>query len=310
MKILLTGGAGFIGSKIIYKLKNEHDIIVLDNFLEQIHGTAPIKIDGVTYVEGDVRNICDWELALSYNPDVIFHMASETGTGQSMDEINRYVTTNINGTSIMLDLINSGKYGIKKVILTSSRAVYGESKNIESNYELKPLSVYGVTKLTQEQLITTSCKVPYTILRYQNVFGDGQSLNNPYTGIISIFSNIFNNGGTVEIYDNGEPTRDFIYVDDIVNVTLLCMENNISDGKIYNVGTGIKTSILSMAEKLRDIINPNSKINVTNYHRKGDIMHANGDITKITNDLNWEPKIDIDFGLSKFVEWFKSELKN
>lgn len=306
MKVLISGGAGFIGTKIIHQLKGEHEIIVLDNFLEQIHGTEPKLVDGVNYIDGDVRNVSDWELALSHNPDVIFHMASETGTGQSMDEIDRYVSTNVNGTSIMLDLVNSGRYNVKKIILTSSRAVYGEGDNIEGNYELKPLSVYGVTKLTQEQLILTSSKVPYTILRYQNVYGDGQSLNNPYTGIISIFSNIFHKGGDVEIYDNGEPTRDFIYVDDIVDATLLCMGNNISDGKIYNVGTGVNTSILSVTEQLRDKINPHSEITITNYHREGDIMHANGDITKITTELGWTPKRDTNFGLSKFVEWFKN----
>ena len=258
MKILITGGAGFIGTKIINRLKNEHEIVVLDNLLEQIHGKTPKLINGVKYVIGDVRNIIDWEKSMEFNPEIILHLASETGTGQSMDEINRYVTTNIVGTSIMLDLVNSGNYNVKKIILSSSRAVYGDGVNDENNLSLSPKSVYAVTKLTQEQLLQTSSKVPYTILRYQNVFGDGQSLNNPYTGIISIFSNIFKNGGDVEIYDNGEPTRDFIYVDDVVDATIICMFNDISDYGIYNVGTGIGVSILEVTEKLKNKVNPKS----------------------------------------------------
>jgi len=307
MTILISGGAGFIGTKLISELlKDNHNIVVLDSFLEQIHGKNPKLVEGVTYIKGDVRNVSDWESSLSHDPSVVFHLASETGTGQSMDEIDRYVSTNINGTSIMLDLINSGKYNVKKVILTSSRAVYGDTENVETNYELKPLSVYGVTKLTQEQLLTTSCKVPYTILRFQNVFGDGQSLNNPYTGIISIFSTIFGEDGDVEIYDNGTPTRDFVYVGDIVDATLLCVGNNVSDYKTYNVGSGVSSSILNVTKKLRGLIGSSSTINITNYHRDGDIIHAIGDITKIYDDLGWSPKYSVEDGLTRFVAWFKN----
>jgi len=307
MKILISGGAGFIGTKIINKLKDNHEIVVLDNLLEQIHGKTPKLIDGIKYIIGDVRNISDWEKSMEFNPDIILHLASETGTGQSMDEINRYVSTNVVGTSIMLDLVNSGKYDVKKIILSSSRAVYGDGVNDENNLSLVPKSVYGVTKLTQEQLLQTSCKVPYTILRYQNVFGDGQSLNNPYTGIISIFSNIFKNGGDVEIYDNGEPTRDFIYVDDVVDATIICMFNDNSNYGVYNVGTGIGVSILEVTEKLKTKINPKSNIKITDYHREGDIIHAKAEINKIKKELDWSPKRDLEFGLSNFVNWFKNE---
>ena len=307
MKILISGGAGFIGTKIINKLKDNHEIVVLDNLLEQIHGKTPKLIDGIEYIIGDVRNISDWEKSMEFNPDIILHLASETGTGQSMDEINRYVSTNVVGTSIMLDLVNSGKYDVKKIILSSSRAVYGDGVNDENNLSLVPKSVYGVTKLTQEQLLQTSCKVPYTILRYQNVFGDGQSLNNPYTGIISIFSNIFKNGGDVEIYDNGEPTRDFIYVDDVVDATIICMFNDNSNYGVYNVGTGIGVSILEVTEKLKTKINRKSNIKITDYHREGDIIHAKAEINKIKKELDWSPKRDLEFGLSNFVNWFKNE---
>jgi dTDP-L-rhamnose 4-epimerase len=231
MKILITGGAGFIGSKIINKIKNQHEILVLDNLLEQVHGNTPKFIEGIKYIVGDVRNKTDWEKCLSMNPEIIIHMASETGTGQSMDEIDRYVTTNIGGVSVMLDYLNNQSHNVKKIILTSSRAVYGDSENIEINECVSPLSIYGITKLVQEQLVQTGLKIPYTILRFQNVFGEGQSLLNPYTGIISIFSKKIQNNEVIELYDNGNPTRDFIHVDDVVDSILLCLENNISDYK-------------------------------------------------------------------------------
>jgi len=308
MRILITGGAGFIGSKLINKLLlDNHEITVLDNFLKQIHGDKRVFNDKVKYIIGDVRKESDWLLALEESPEIIFHLASETGTGQSMDEINRYVDTNVVGTSIMLDLINSGKYGVKKIILSSSRAVYGDEVNIESNPNLKPKSVYGVTKLTQEQLIVTGCKIPYTILRYQNVYGEGQSLNNPYTGIISIFSKIFSKGDGVTLFDKGVPTRDFIYVDDVVEATYLCVDKK-SDYKIYNVGYGTALSILEVTEKLKNLINKNCIITISDYHRKGDVIHAKADIKKIKEDLGWSPKIGIDEGLIKFIKWFKKEM--
>jgi|688.fasta_scaffold08806_22 dTDP-L-rhamnose 4-epimerase len=305
MKILITGGAGFIGSKLIDRLLlDNHEIIVLDNFLNQIHGNKPTLKNGVKYIFGDVRKKSDWLKSLKENPEIIFHLASETGTGQSMDKINRYVNTNVVGTSIMLDLVNSNKYGVKKIILTSSRAVYGDEENIESNYVLKPKSVYGVTKLTQEQLIITGCNIPYTILRYQNVYGEGQSLNNPYTGIITIFSNIFEKGGEVSIFDNGLATRDFIHVNDVVDATYLAI-NEKTNYNIYNVGTGIDVPILEVTKKLKNLINKNSTIKIIDYHRKGDIINAKADIKKIITDLNWSPIVTLDEGLERFVEWFK-----
>ena len=175
------------------------------------------------------------------------------------------------------------------------------------DFNLKPKSVYGVTKLTQEQLITTGSKIPYTILRYQNVYGAGQSLNNPYTGIISIFSNIFNKGGEVTLFDNGVPSRDFIYVDDVVEATYLCI-NEKGNYKTYNVGIGNSLTIQEVTEKLKNLINKDCNIKISDYHRDGDVMHAKANIKKIKKDLNWKPKIDIDNGLDRFTKWFKKEI--
>ena len=307
MKILITGGAGFIGTHLVNKLKNEHEITIFDNFLEQVHGKIPKKISGVKYIIGDVTNVQDWETAMLSNPDVIIHLASDTGTGQSMDEIIRYCNTNIMGTSIMIDILNKKENNVKKVILSSSRAVYGDENNSISNCNINPKSVYGVTKLTQELLIKTSLKVPYTILRYQNVYGDGQSLNNQYTGIISIFSKKLQKNELIEVYDQGIPTRDFIYVGDVVELTSECIFNKKSDNKIYNVGTGESTKILDVANKLKELYESESKIEITSFHRDGDVMHAIGDISETFKDLNWSYKYSLDYGLNKIVEWVKNK---
>lgn len=307
MRLLVTGGAGFIGTHLVNKLKNEHEITIFDNFLEQVHGKIPKKISGVDYVTGDVTNIQDWEIAMSSNPDVIIHLASDTGTGQSMDEIIRYCNTNIMGTSIMIDILNKKENNVKKVILSSSRAVYGDEDNAISNCNINPKSVYGVTKLTQELLIKTSLKVPYTILRYQNVYGDGQSLNNQYTGIISIFSKRFEKNETIEIYDNGNPTRDFIYVGDVVNLTIECINNEKTNNKVYNVGTGVSTKITDIANKLKRLYNSNSEIKISSYHRDGDIIHAIANLSETINDLRFKPKYSLDYGLNKLVKWVRKQ---
>ena len=307
MNILVTGGAWFIGRAIIKKLSTDNNIIILDNFLEQVHGATPNKnIPDCTVIEGDISDKKAWELAFSYNPDIILHLASETGTGQSMTEITRYANTNIIGTTLMLDLLNNTKHNVKKVILSSSRAVYGEQDNIESNKKLNPLSVYAVTKLTQEQLISSSLNIPYTIFRYQNVYGPGQSIKNPYTGIISIFSEKFRSNLDVDIWDNGKPTRDFVYIDDVVDATILSIDNSHTNNQIINVGTGEATSILEVTRILRDKINKNCKINITKYHRPGDILHAKADITK-AKKLGWVPKVNIIQGLHRFNTWFKTQ---
>ena len=308
MKILITGGAGFIGTKLCKKLNEKYEIIVFDNFSEQIHGKKEYDfVKNVKYTIGDVTNVKDWEKVMSQNPDVIIHLAAETGTGQSMDEITKYVRTNIIGTSVMLEYLNRNETNVKKIILSSTRAVYGELENFSDTLIVDPKSVYAVTKLSQENLIKVSSKVPYTILRYQNVFGDGQSLNNPYTGIISIFSNLFLKNKPITIFDNGVPTRDFVYVEDVVDATILCIENNISDFKTYDVGTGNDIKIIDVTKKLKQIFRSDSEIIVSDYHRLGDIIHAKANITNIQTDLNWVTKYSVDDGLNIFYNWFKQK---
>ena len=352
--ILISGGAGFIGSHLALKLlKKGHQITVLDNLSPQIHLNAnqsglykSIK-DKVTFIKGDVRNKEDWIKSIKKS-DIIVHLAAETGTGQSMYELQKYVDVNSLGTAVMLDVLSNIKNKVRKVILASSRSVYGEGKyfcekngtifpgqrtnkqmsegkfEILSPYNMKPLtplptdedskihptSIYGITKNNQEQLVLASCKslgISAIALRYQNVYGPGQSLINPYTGILSIFSTRILNNNPVYVFEDGMESRDFVFIDDVIDATVLSIEDNIVSSDSFNVGSGESINILAVAESLKKMYHSNIDIKITGTYRLGDIRHNKADISKINSCLGYSPKVSFEFGLQKFVNWVKTQ---
>ena len=353
--ILVTGGAGFIGSNLVLKLLDRgYYITVLDNLSPQIHGKNPetdsslfksIK-DKVKFIKGSVTDRENWEKALS-NQDAIIHLAAETGTGQSMYQVHKYVDVNINGTALMLDVLVNGDYKIKKVIIASSRAIYGEGKyrskelgivfpphrseedlnkgDFEVKYpnssdltlvatdeesKIHPSSVYGITKQNQEQMIMTVCPtlgIAAVAFRYQNVYGPGQSLKNPYTGILSIFSTQIKNGNGINIFEDGKESRDFVYIDDVVDATILGLEKEEANNQIFNVGTGTPTDVYTVAKQLIENYRIVVPITISGNYRLGDIRHNFADITKISSMLNFVPKISFNQGLEKFTNWVNSQ---
>lgn len=353
--VLITGGAGFIGSNLALKLNAKgYSITVLDNLSPQIHGDNPevssplfISIqDKVKFIKGTVTSKQDWIKALE-GQDVIVHYAAETGTGQSMYEIQKYVDVNVNGTAIMLDLLANTKHNIKKVVIASSRSIYGEGKYInekgesiypkhrtseymdKGEFEVKfpgsetlklvatdeeskihPSSVYGITKQNQEQMIMTVCptlNIAPVAFRYQNVYGPGQSLKNPYTGILSIFSTQIKNGNGINIFEDGKETRDFVFIDDVVDATILGIEKQAADGEIFNVGTGIPTDVISVANGLIKNYGQNVSVNISGNYRLGDIRHNYADLTKIRTKLGFEPKYSFEMGLKEFTNWVNTQ---
>lgn len=353
--ILVTGGAGFIGSNLVLKLLDRgYYITVLDNLSPQIHGKNPetesslfISIkDKVKFIKGSVTDRENWEKALS-NQDAIIHLAAETGTGQSMYQVHKYVDVNINGTALMLDVLVNGDYKIKKVIIASSRAIYGEGKyrskelgivfpphraeedlnkgDFEVKYpnssdltlvatdeesKIHPSSVYGITKQNQEQMIMTVCPtlgIAAVAFRYQNVYGPGQSLKNPYTGILSIFSTQIKNGNGINIFEDGKESRDFVYIDDVVDATILGLEKEEANNQIFNVGTGTPTDVYTVAKQLIENYRLEVPITISGNYRLGDIRHNFADITKISSMLNFVPKISFNQGLEKFTNWVNSQ---
>ncbi len=350
-KILITGGAGFIGSKLSLELQQKgYEVTILDNLSSQIHGENPESdsplyrsiLGKVNFIKGDVANFEDWERALE-DQNVVVHFAAETGTGQSMYQIEKYTEVNVSGTAIMLDILVNQPHKVTKVIIASSRAVYGEGKylhpelgliypkprNVETmrngkfeiiypdgqmltalptdeESKIHPTSIYGITKYTQEQMVMTACSsmgVAPVALRFQNVYGEGQSLLNPYTGILSIFSSQILNGNNINVFEDGKESRDFIHVDDAVEATIKCIENDAANGEVFNVGTGVSTSVTTVAESLRKFYNIDFKIHVSGQFRLGDIRHNFADISKIRTKLNFQPRISFEEGMCKFTSW-------
>ena len=353
--ILITGGAGFIGSNLALKLISKgYNVTVLDNLSEQIHGSNPESdsplyqsIKGkVNFIKGTVTAKEDWQKAIA-KQDIIVHYAAETGTGQSMYEIQKYVDVNINGTAIALDLLANTSHQVKKMVIASSRSIYGEGKYksdelgivfpnhriskhmdngdfdvkvegssslilmaTDEDSKIHPSSVYGITKQNQEQMIMTVCPtlgIAPVAFRYQNVYGPGQSLKNPYTGILSIFSTQIKNGNSINIFEDGKESRDFVFVDDVVDATILGIENEEANNEIFNVGTGIPTDVITVANSLIKNYNKYVQVTISGNYRLGDIRHNYADLTKIKNKLSFNPKFSFEQGLKQFTNWVDNQ---
>lgn len=356
MNVLITGGAGFIGSNIALKLiKKGYSVTVLDSLSEQIHGinpeqTSPLfqSIKGkVNFIKGDVNNRSDWEQAL-VDIDYVIHLAAETGTGQSMYEIKKYVDTNIGGTALLLDLLTNIKHNVKRVVVAESRAIYGEGKYrcpncgdvypqerkdedmAKGDFECKcpmcggevklvattedsaihPSSVYGISKQVQGQLVHLICKnigVESVSFRYQNVYGPGQSLTNPYTGILSIFSTRIKNGNSLNIFEDGLESRDFVYIEDVVDATILGMVVPEANGHVFNIGTGVAIDVLTVANTLCEKYGIQVPITISGNYRLGDIRHNYADITSARQILGFEPKWNFSDGIQQFTNWVNQQ---
>ncbi len=352
--VLITGGAGFIGSNLALKLINQgYTVTVLDNLSEQIHGNPETSSlyqsikDKVNFIQGDVRIKEDWYKALK-NQNIVVHLAAETGTGQSMYEVQKYVDVNINGTALFLDYLVNEKHDVQKVIIASSRAIYGEGKYnctdhgavypserlekdlsqsdfepkcpicnqtvsilaTDENSKIHPSSVYGITKQNQEQMVLNVCKsigIPAVAYRYQNVYGPGQSLKNPYTGILSIFSTQIRNGNNINIFEDGEESRDFVFIEDVVDATILGIQKDEANYEVFNVGSGVATTVMQVATTLKDFYQAEISINVTGNFRLGDIRHNFADLGKIKTKLGFSAQFDFATGVKQFVDWVKSQ---
>lgn len=352
MNILITGGVGFIGSNLARALvARGHTVTVMDNLSPQIHGeNSPLLAtirDQVRFLHGDVRNREDWIVALE-GQDSVVHLAAETGTGQSMYEIERYVDVNIRGTALLLDLLANHPHSVRKLVVASSRSIYGEGryrcrdhgivfpvarkaadmergdfnvkcpycqKNVEllattEDSRIHPSSLYGITKQNQEQMILTlgdSLGIPAIALRYQNVYGPGQSLSNPYTGILSIFSTRIKNGNEIVIFEDGEESRDFVYIDDVVCATVASVELETPGQHVVNIGAGVRTSVLTVARSLIDAYGADVPVRVTGNFRLGDIRDNFADITAARELLGYEPETDFANGIRKFAAWVDAQ---
>uniref|UniRef100_E6QLI9 NAD-dependent epimerase/dehydratase n=1 Tax=mine drainage metagenome TaxID=410659 RepID=E6QLI9_9ZZZZ len=349
MKILITGGAGFIGQHLArFLLERNVSLTILDNFLPQVHGNAaqlPADLAArVRLVRGDVADPVAMQDALQ-GVERIVHLAAETGTGQSMYEVGRYARTNLEGTAYIFDVLaKTPNRKLDRIVVASSRAIYGEgayqceqdglvypqprssAAKQEGSFDplcpvckracataatpesapAQPSSFYGLTKLTQEQMVLLFGQVlgiPSVALRYQNVFGPGQSLQNPYTGILAIFSNLARVGQQIRVFEDGMESRDFVYIDDVVAATATALLAPMEGCHSINVGSGERTTVLEVAEQINAYFGSRSTVQVTGAFREGDIRHGLADLTSARELLGYRPAWGFADGLKRFLAW-------
>jgi len=353
MKILVTGGCGFIGSFLVDRLVNDgHDVVVLDNLEKQVHpnGKPQYINDAANYIFADILNN-DVIKNIMDSVEVVFHMASAVGVSQSLYEIEKYVKTNSLGTAKLLNFLANEEHNVKKIIVSSSMTLYGEgsyecpncglfypklrdddqmkrkeweircpkcgriSKPLPTKEDkpLNPASVYAITKRDQEELTMTIGKtygIPTVALRYFNVYGPRQSLNNPYTGVTAIFSARLKEGKSPLIFEDGRQTRDFISVHDVIESNIMVMKNSNANYNSFNVGSGKPITILEVAKSIANLLDVKVEPKVLDEFRSRDVRHCFADISKIKKTIGFEPKISFEEGLKELVEWGKEETVN
>jgi len=343
--VLVTGGAGFIGCALAQRAATEaRRWVVLDNLHPQVHasGTRPADLpEAAELVVGDVTDAGAWDTLLAdVRPDVVVHLAAETGTAQSLDEATRHAMVNLVGTTQMLDAFGRAGVEPRQIVLASSRAVYGEGQwrrtddhrvfaaPMRSHAQLEagewdfpqseglpsradrtpeaPTSVYGATKLAQEHVLGAWAGARATrlhVLRFQNVYGPGQSLTNSYTGIVSLFSQLARRGESIPLYEDGAITRDFVFIDDVVAaVVATLLRPDASYPYALDVGTGTGTTIARLAETIAAYHGAPAP-HVNGRFRDGDVRHASSDIELTRAALDWSPEVDVAEGVARLQEW-------
>lgn len=346
MRVLVTGGAGFIGSHLVDGLLElGHTVAVFDNLEPQVHPTGewPSYLNSeARRVRGDVRDVDALNNVLD-GIDAVYHFAAMVGVGQSMYEIRRYCDVNVMGTATVLEALLPRRDQVSKLVVASSMSLYGEGRyrDAEGNpiapglrpdsqlerhdWEVygpdgqpavpvptdeekiaRPTSVYAVSKRDQEELclsVGRAYGIPAVALRFFNVFGSRQALSNPYTGVAAIFSSRMLSGNPPVVYEDGNQTRDFVHVSDIVQANLLALQHSRADYEAINVGTGRPVTINEVATTLAKALGKPIVPEITGQFRAGDIRHCVADIRKAESLLGYAPKIGFEAGMDALVEW-------
>lgn len=345
--ILVTGGAGFIGSALSQKLAERvARFVVVDNLHPQVHtsGERPASLhEAAELIVGDVTDAAVWDAVLSQvAPTTVIHLAAETGTGQSLLEASRHASANVLGTTEMLDGFVRAGVLPRRILLSSSRAVYGEgqwqtadgavfSPGQRSHAQLDraewnfagtslpnraivtppaPTSVYGATKLAQEHILSSwaaALGVELTVLRLQNVYGPGQSLINAYTGIVSLFSQLAESGKSIPIYEDGDITRDFVFIEDVADAFVAALGTDEVEGpRLFDIGSGVATSVLELGQELAKYYSaPAPQIN--GKYRDGDVRHAACEVDRTAEQLGWTPQWSLERGLAALQVWISEQ---
>ncbi len=299
-KVIVTGGAGFIGSHIVDELINKnYQVAVIDNL---ITGNRSNLSDNIPFYHIDIKEKEHLETVFSKeSPDIVIHLAAQTSVGDSVNRPSYDGHNNILATINILDCCKN--YKVKKLIFASSAAVYGHTEHlpIKETNPLKPLSFYGLSKLTAEEYIQLYSKIfdlPYTILRFSNVYGERQNSHGE-AGVISIFINQALKQEPVTIFGDGLQTRDFIYVKDVAAANIAAIENGLND--TFNISSNTRTSVNEVLKVISDI-NRKEFIKIHHPFKPGEIIDSQLCNDKAINSLKWNPKYSLIEGLKEILK--------
>ena len=331
MKVLVTGAAGFLGRWLLKSLPEDAAVVVVDSLDERVHepgvGFPPAVASRATCIRADVRDTHLFAEAAE-GAEVVVHLAAQTDTAQSLIEMSRYVQHNVEGTARLLEMLASLRRPPARIILASSRAVYGEgcfgddqpcpapqrwaygqgtgawgAQNAQGKEILplpmredhppRPTSVYGLTKHWQEQLVETWARgngVDFLIIRLQNVYGPGQSLRNPNTGIVGLFVDAIQCGREIELYEDGNMTRDFVYASDAARALVQGALHPGPLGVVVNCGSGEAVTLRDLVRQIERVTGRTARVRCTSRFRPGDVRHAVADMSSYSRYFGpWRP---------------------
>ena len=310
--VLVTGGAGFIGSNMADELISRgYKVIIIDNLSTGLKENINPK---AKFINGDVRNAKDLDKVFKNKIDVIFHIAGCASTIKSFNNPAEDLNTNVGGT---INIINYAvKHKVSRLLYASSMTSYGvpDAVPVKETMGTRPIAYYGITKYAGERYVIATglrtdmgFKMNATAFRMFNVYGRRQSLTNPYQGVVSIFiGNVLRNE-QVTVFGDGKQSRDYVHISDVANAWIGAIENKKSFGEVFNLGSGISVSVNKLIDIILRSFGKNRKTNKVVYkpERPGDQRHMQADISKAAKFLKWIPRIDFEDGLRDVIDWAK-----
>jgi dTDP-L-rhamnose 4-epimerase len=352
MRVLITGGAGFIGTAVARAVApHAEEVVLLDSMHPDVHGDNPQfpEIPGTRFIYGDVTSSRAWQALLAeFRPTAIMHLAAETGTGLSLSQATRHGHVNVVGTTSMLDTLFESPHRPEHIVLTSSRAVYGEGQwmadgkvsyadtrtrgdllkrqwnprstlpsgampmpSRAGSTEPHPTNIYAATKLAQEHILgswAAATGTALSVLRLQNVYGPGQSLINSYTGVLALFARLAVSQQPIDLYEDGGAVRDFVYIDDVAQALVRALTIAPDRFRLIDIGSGRATTLIEVAQ-LMAVREKAPAPFVSGKFREGDVRAASCDITAAKTEIGYEPAYDLETGLAKLLDWVRAELK-
>ncbi len=342
-RVLVTGGSGFIGRRLCRELlENGYRVRSLDSLVEQVHGRAAPHEADVEFMHGDVRDTGAVRRALE-GVDMVVHLAAEVGVGQSMYEIERYVSGNEFGTAVLLQALID--HPVEKIVVASSMSIYGEGAYVAPDGEyvmnarrnadslragaweptdrkgraLEPVptpeskpadlaSIYALNKYMQERAVLIfgeAYRAPAVALRLFNVFGPGQALSNPYTGVLANFASRLLNSERPLIFEDGRQRRDFVHVSDVARAFWLALESERASGLAINIGSGRSYAISEVARLLSDAMGRKIEPEILYKSRAGDIRNCFADTSLATQALGFTASAPLETALGELAEWVR-----